>query len=597
MKNYFWILLTITLIGACNRDEPAPQVTADPNAERALANGEVKGLRGEYNNHEWRGIPFAQAPTGDLRWRAPQELGNLPENVGLEFGSPCPQYGGFHGGVDSLKRGELGGNEDCLYLNVYAPQFSATDVPQGNDALPVMVWIHGGGNTVGHAARYNGGNLAAEQNVIVVAINYRLGPLGWFRHAALRDKSEDTLDQSGNFGTLDHIMALKWVQKNISAFGGNPNNVTVFGESAGGRNTVALLLSPLAKGLFHRAIVQSGNALFLSGNEGENFVADKGSRNSSNEVLLRLLQSEESGMDENKARTLLSSMSKSDIAALLRATPADKLLPLYLESKEAVSFRLPNIYADGTVLPSDAPLDLFASGEYNRMPIIFGTNRDEQKTFMFGDPRYVKRWLGFLPRMIDEQVYETTSVAISKLWKFGGADAPAMALANAGAADVYVYQFNWDEEPSVLGADLSKMIGAGHGIEIPFVFGHFDLGSASSALWNEDNAPGRRILSRAMMSYWANFARTGAPGKGSDNELEKWDPWQGEEQGQHMIFDSDADGGIRMAASTEDLQTLVEVVKKDQKLAAADRCNILKAMQRRVRSYQDLSGHIEAICP
>ena len=100
------------------------------------------------------------------------------------------------------------------------------------------------------------------------------------------------------------------------------------------------------------------------------------------------------------------------------------------------------------------------------------------------------------------------------------------------------------------------------------MFGHFDLGSASSALWNEDNAPGRRILSRAMMSYWANFARTGAPGKGSYNELEKWDPWQGEEQGQHMIFDSDADGGIRMAASTEDLKTLVEVVKKDQKLAA-----------------------------
>ena len=192
MKNYFWILLTITLIGACNRDEPAPQVTADPNAERALANGEVKGLRGEYNNHEWRGIPFARAPTGDLRWRAPHELGSLPENVGLEFGSPCPQYGGFHGGVESLKRGELGGNEDCLYLNVYAPQFSATDVPQGNDALPVMVWIHGGGNTVGHAARYNGGKLAAEQNVIVVAINYRLGPLGWFPHAALIEESEDT---------------------------------------------------------------------------------------------------------------------------------------------------------------------------------------------------------------------------------------------------------------------------------------------------------------------------------------------------------------------------------------------------------------------
>lgn len=597
MKNYFYIFLMVIFVGACSRDEPAQQITADTDAKRVLANGEVNGLRGEYNNHEWRGIPYAQAPTGDLRWRAPQELGRMPENVGLEFGSPCLQYGGLHGGVDGLKRGELGGNEDCLYLNVYAPQFSATDVPQGNAALPVMVWIHGGGNTVGHAAGYNGGRLATEQNVIVVTINYRLGPLGWFRHAALRDESEDALDQSGNFGTLDHIMALKWVQKNITVFGGNPNSVTVFGESAGARNTVALLLSPLAEGLFHRAIVQSGNALFLSGNEGENFVSENGSRNSSNEVLLRLLQRENPELDENNAKALLASMSKSDVVNLLRTTPADKLLPLYLESKDKASIRLPNIYADGTVLPADAPLELFSRGEYNRIPIIFGANRDEQKTFMFGDPRYVKRWFGFLPRVIDEQVYETTSAAISKLWKYSGADAPAMALADAGATDVYVYQFDWDEEPSVFGVDLSKMIGAGHGIEIPFVFGHFDLGSASNALWSEDSAPGRRILSRSMMSYWGNFARTGAPGKGADGELERWDPWQGEVQGQHMIFDSDADGGIRMAASTEDLQSLVEFVKNDQQLAAADRCTILNTMQRRVRNYRDLGEDIKAICP
>ena len=168
------------------------------------------------------------------------------------------------------RRGAPAGAEDCLYLNVYAPR-SATP---GTGRLPVMVWIHGGGNVVGHAGFFDGGNLAAREDVVVVTINYRLGPFGWFRHPALRDAGASELDRSGNFGTLDQVRALEWVRDNAAAFGGDPGNVTVFGESAGGTNVFALLLAPPARGLFHRAIVESGNLSFGAPATAEGFVDD-----------------------------------------------------------------------------------------------------------------------------------------------------------------------------------------------------------------------------------------------------------------------------------------------------------------------------------
>src|SRR5262249_41484462 len=145
------------------------------------------------------------------------------------------------------------------YLNVYAPRFGESEVPAGSARLPVMLWIHGGGNTVGEAGFYNGGNLAASERVIVVTVNYRLGPFGWFRNAALRGEGTSEADRSGNFGTLDLVRALEWVQENVAAFGGDPNRVTIFGESAGGVNVFTMLQLPGAHGLFHRAIVESGS--------------------------------------------------------------------------------------------------------------------------------------------------------------------------------------------------------------------------------------------------------------------------------------------------------------------------------------------------
>jgi para-nitrobenzyl esterase len=256
---------------------------------RQTVNGEVIGFEDRHDTWSWRGIPYAQPPIGDLRWRAPQPA--LPWEgtlQALEFAPWCPQLP--IPVVNDTDEPWLG-DEDCLYLNVSAPKSWSP----GDELLPVMLWLHGGGNSVGSADLYAAvRNLAHREQVITVSIHYRLGMLGWFRHPALVAEAANEFDASGNFGTLDTIAALQWVRDNIQAFGGDPGNVTVFGESAGGMNTFALLLSPLAKDLFHRAISQSGMLVTspLASAENAQDAPQPGHVNSSTELLSRLLQAD-----------------------------------------------------------------------------------------------------------------------------------------------------------------------------------------------------------------------------------------------------------------------------------------------------------------
>ncbi|MDG2272617.1 MAG: carboxylesterase family protein, partial [Halioglobus sp.] len=197
----------------------------------------------------WRDIPYAQPPVGGLRWRATRPMEAPLENIPRRDKVACFQIASDVGGVD----GEgVVGSEDCLYLDIMAPAQATSAAP-----LPVMFWIHGGGNTSGYKGYYDFSTLVESQQVVVVTINYRLGPFGWFTHPVVHGGAKGQ-DRSSNFGTLDIIQGLKWVQQNIDAFGGNPDNVTIFGESAGGHNVFALLASPLSEGLFHKAISQSG---------------------------------------------------------------------------------------------------------------------------------------------------------------------------------------------------------------------------------------------------------------------------------------------------------------------------------------------------
>jgi para-nitrobenzyl esterase len=571
-------VLAVVLLAACSGrapERPAP----DTALRRSTTSGDVVGFVGRYGSAVWLGVPYAAPPVGARRWRAPSPPARWDGvREAVTAGAPCVQYTSPYGGVDGAARGTAVGEEDCLSLNLYAPR----DAAPRSSRLPVMVWIHGGGNTVGYAGRYDGGNLAATEDVLVVVINYRLGPFGWFRHAALRNAGTSDLERSGNFGTLDHVRALEWVRDNAAAFGGDPGNVTVFGEGAGGTNVLALLVAPSARGLFHRAIVQSGGLGFDPPASAEGFADDPAPSdgNSSGEALVRLLRAEGAAGDRVAAKARLAAMSPEEVASYLRARPAFDLLRAFPTSNGSGLIDMPLVFRDGTVLPAGEPLAALTRGDAHvRVPVILGTTRDENKLFMFDDPTLVRRWFWLVPRLRDSASYQIRAEYLARMWKATGADEPAAALDASQAEPVFVYRFDWDEEPTLLGTDLSMMLGAAHAFEIPFVFGHFDLGGDGSVVFTSSNAPGRQALSAQMMSYWAQFARAGDPGGGGHGALPAWLPWDGWPR--FMVFDTPAGGGPHLSSDGVTRTTLLAAVDADPRLPTQrDKCRIFRSLAR-----------------
>ena len=515
---------------------PAPQREADGATRRTTESGDLVGFIAQSGSRAWLGVPFARPPVGQGRWRAPeppQPAGELIE--ALEFGTPCPQlHSQLTGDGDAPGPSGMVGDEDCLYLNIWSP-------PNARD-LPVMFWIHGGGNSIGHGGNVVGANLAAARQVVVVSINYRLGLFGWFNHPALA--SGDPADDSGNYGPLDMIRALQWTRDNIAVFGGDPNRVTVFGESAGAFDTLAMMASPLAKGLFHRAIVQSGSYRAVPVAEGQAQAVDGGHPNSAREIASALLMADGLAADAATARALQETWPAAKLAEYLRGkAPAD--LYAVLNGGAFGMVNLPDGFMDGHVLPAMPTAEIFsAAGNHNQVPVILGTNRDEPTLFMSRDPRYVDDLFGLFYSLKDEAAYKRQVSYGARAWKARGVDELAQHMVASGNPDVYAYRWDWDEEPSVLGYDLSVALGAGHALEIPFVFGDFasGLGGIDYIFPNDEN---QRLLSESMMSYWTEFAYNGAPGRGRDGAEVEWLPW-GQGGKTSILLDTPTDGGIRM---------------------------------------------------
>ena len=359
----------------------------------------------------WLGIPYAQPPVNDLRWRAPREpvSWSEPKNV-TQFGEACPQ-------------GALGlsGSEDCLFLNIWSSQSEGS-------SKPVMFFIHGGGNVIGSADQgglYDGQRFASEHEVVLVSINYRLGPLGWFSHPALRETESKAFaeeDNSGNYGTLDIIAGLKWVQKNIRSFGGDPDNVTIFGESAGGWNVMSMVVSPLASGLYHKAIVQSGGLKLTDMGEAQEYREDGGLPRSSREEMNRILQLDGRAANSDEAEQIQNAMSSAEISEYLRGAElslvfgtlgGDRDLAEQGEPRSGPGkpFILwsgmddmpPNLLADGYVLPENTDIFEVLSDptQFNPTPIMLGSNKNETKLFTLMDPWYTS----FFQCARDDQEY------------------------------------------------------------------------------------------------------------------------------------------------------------------------------------------------
>ena len=370
--------------------EPPP--VADQSTLRQTPLGPVVGFTGARGANVWLGIPYAAPPVGELRWKAPRpaQPWTTPRNA-LAIGNMCVQFPSLLSGAGrSPKSNAPVGDEDCLYANVWAPPFSPGDVPSGDKARPVMFWIHGGGNSIGHGGSYSGAHLATAHNVVVVTFNYRLGPFGWFSHPALRSADASAEDNSGNYGLLDSIAALQWVRDNIAAFGGDPNKVTIFGESAGGGDVLALMASPLAKGLFQNAIVESGGFFVAPRAFAENYHDDAtpGHPFSGREVVNRLLVRAGKAGDAAAAKTAQNTMSDEELRTLLTGATAADIMTLY-EGGGFGMINAPEMFGDGAVLPLEPDAEkLFADpAQYNAVPVILGTNRDEPALFMVRDPQ------------------------------------------------------------------------------------------------------------------------------------------------------------------------------------------------------------------
>lgn len=528
---------------------------------RTTDTGQVIGHKADNGSHEWLGIPYAAPPDGDLRWKASIPSDSWADTyLAVGMGNPCTQVGNFKSDIST---GQIGGCEDCLYLNLWAPEFAPEDIPTGENRLPVMLWIHGGSNTYGHGGLYFGQHLAKDHNVIFISFNYRLGPFGWFTHPALQ--TGDELDDSGNYGTLDIIRILHWIQDNISNFGGDPDNVMVFGESAGAGNTFSMIISQQATGLFHKAASESGSLRTSEMSYGRNYMDDPvtpGHENSSREIINNLLIADGDAADRDAAKLIQNEMTDQEIRDLLYDKTADEILNACTGGGDNV--RAPTVFRDGVVLPTnDDPYELLEdTANYNAVPMILGSNRDEDKLYTIFNPEFTV-FLGKLPiRAIDKAYYALHSSYASDAKKVRMVESLAEVLSETpGQPDIYAYRFDWDEEPTILGIDVGFLLGASHGIEISFMlnnFGQFMAPKYTSFVFSAGNLPSRQELGGKMSSYWAEFAYTGSPGFGRlGSQPVEWTAWDNSYGGEKtIVFDSETDGGIRMTNYTVTLEGL-----------------------------------------
>ncbi len=546
-------------LAACSTPRDIPDPVADPVTMREVDQGSLVGFVTDADTgvvagtHVWRGIPFAAAPVGDLRWRAPRPPADFEGTFeALAFGPRCPQVSNALDQGEGRDPGALVGDEDCLHLNIYAPPFDPGAVPFGDERLPVMVWIHGGGNVWGRSSDYDGAKLAADGNVIVVTVQYRLGPLGWLAHSALRETAQTADDASANFGTLDLIASLEWIRDNIGAFGGDEDNITIFGESAGGHNVASLLVSARAARLFHRAILQSGSFASMPLDQAEG-TGGAPTPNPAREAVGKMLDAAgRTAGDQDTA-------DAADIAALLRGLPLEDVYAPYRGADENSGLMtMPRVISDGVVLP-DGPMEnaIASPATFNAVPVMSGTNLDETRLFNALNPDLVNNYFGVIIMPKDKVFYETVSDYQSMMWRVRAVDRPFAAMASGGHTDLYAYRFDWDEQGSFLWTDLSVLLGAAHAIEIPFVFGRFGLlGPLDRIAFPASTEETRVALSDTMIAQWSSFARTGEPGGG-------WTPWS---DGDLIVFDTPSGGGVRMESGAITTQDVLDMMRADERI-------------------------------
>ncbi len=504
-------LCPIAAVWACGAvDEPE---AAGPGVVIETSYGKVEGAPVDDGRSPagdvlaFRGVPYAAPPAGDLRWRPPRPPAAWDGvRPALESGAPCWQR--ISPDTSIWSRGEIDRSEDCLYLDLW----TAAD---GAGPRPVMVWFHGGSHEVGHGSSLIfDGSALARKGVVLVSINYRLGPFGFLAHEALTAESEH--GSSGNYGLLDKIAALRWVRDNAAAFGGDPERVTIFGQSAGSMSVCSLVASPLAAGLFHRAIGQSAGCFT---------------------PLESLEQAERRGMLLAGELGVGEDAAAAEAAGAMRAASPEDVLAGSGSSGWSAGAK---IVVDGWYLP-DRPSAIYARGEHNRVPMMVGFMGDESRALFAPGPALERPALA---RQLEEQ-YGEAAPGLLAAYAAEAEQAPAAvpslilsdtifgwgsrswvrhAAAAGGDAWLYyiphappVFRLYLPDRPDLGGEGGPRRMGAYHSGDLAYVFGNTDLVGINWEDWDHE-------IAGLLSSYWTNFAKTGDPNGGGLPEWPRYQP-------------------------------------------------------------------------
>jgi para-nitrobenzyl esterase len=468
-----------------------PGAAANTGPVVAVTGGQVLGASLEKGGAVFKGIPFAQPPVGALRWRAPMPVTPwMGVRDATAFGNPCMQ------GPQFIRPPGVVAKEDCLYLNIWTPEWPS------RSKKPVMVWIHGGGNYFGSGSTptYDSDSLA-RHGVVLVTLNYRLGNLGFFSHPALTRESPH--HASGNQGILDQIAALKWVRDNIARFGGDPGNVTIFGESAGSLDVSVLMTTPLSRGLFKRVIGESGSVVGIGD-------------------ALTLEEAEKNGAAAAARWGLAAAVSAKD----MRGVPADDILkadPNFAQSHPDLG-----ITVDGYVFPR-SPAAVFASGKEHRVGLLHGNNSRERipgtnppddlkKAIVDSYGPFTDRGWALYSVAATDPSYGTPADQWADDTSFRCSAVAQLAWHAAAGNRTFEYEFT--RVPAG-----REAVGATHASELAYVFGTLDRGGFVAVVGPQPSGFSEtdRQVSTVLQQYWTNFAKTGNPNGGQLAQWPKFD--------------------------------------------------------------------------
>jgi carboxylesterase type B len=523
-----------------------------PATQRQTAFGAVVGTDNSATSgtYAWKGVPYAKAPMGDLRWKPPVDPAawTSPKYT-QQFGNACVQSGRLYGpGLNNkydptigTSLGQTVGSEDCLYLNIWRPAGAATQ-------LPVIVWVHGGSNISGYTAdpMYDGAHLARTANAVVVSVNYRLGLFGFLNLAQL--KTGDAQNDSGDFAILDIIKGLQFVNANIANFGGDPGNVTLMGQSAGAVDVYAVMTSPIVvaakPSLVHRLLPISGGISFASelpAGSVATLAPASAFAGQAALLLADLVIGDGLATDIPSAQAYIASQSTAQIATYLRSKSADAVLTTVLTKLAPLGASGSGPIPDGSVVAAD-PIAAIKAGQTLKVPMLVGNARDEGKLFptLFGlsggsgsgrllndatvfslafnyDPNAapqstLAQWIPpqYLPTTTPVTGFDAVADKLTQVFFLASRDS-VLAAAKTQQGNIWYYRFDWDQEP----APFNEIYGATHAFDLPFAFGNFGPSLYANIMNTTANQPGRLALSDAMMRSIGAFARTGDPNNAS----------------------------------------------------------------------------------